>query len=233
MAVTPWRQVTSGFYRVHLYVVMGMATLAALVALAHPEDFVLWPPLSVAILSYVGSVVWLYERPRVGVALLWAVALIALVGAWIAMPEMAGAATSARVLAWLTVPTAGLVLGVTLASMLLGHWYLNTPTMDLVPLRRLVLLLAGATILRMVVCSTGLALELSIGIPLSTERLLFVVLRWLFGLVGVLTLAWMTWQTLKIPNTQSATGILYVALIGAFVGELTAQLLSAESMFPL
>ena len=36
----------------------------------------------------------------------------------------------------------------------------------------------------------------------------------------------MSWQTLKIPNTQSATGILYVAVITTFLGELTAQLLS-------
>ena len=46
-------------------------------------------------------------------------------------------------------------------------------------------------------------------------------------------LIWMAWQTLKIPNTQSATGILYVAVIGVFVGELTGLLLSAESAFPL
>ena len=63
--------------------------------------------------------------------------------------------------------------------------------------------------------------------------LLFVVLRWSFGLCGVLALLWMAWRTLKIPNTQSATGILYVAVIGVFVGELTAALLSAESAFPL
>jgi hypothetical protein len=43
----------------------------------------------------------------------------------------------------------------------------------------------------------------------------------------------MAWRTLKIPNTQSTTGILYVAVIGVFVGELAAALLSAESQFPL
>jgi hypothetical protein len=161
------------------------------------------------------------------------VAAIALVGAWKVMPPAADGSSAATALAWLTAPTAGLLLGATLASMLLGHWYLNTPTMDLVPLRRLVLLLAGAVILRMVVCAVGLGLEVTDGIPLNTERILFIILRWLAGLVGVLALVWMTWQTLKIPNTQSATGILYVALIGTFVGELTAQLLSAESVFPL
>jgi len=61
----------------------------------------------------------------------------------------------------------------------------------------------------------------------------FVALRWLAGLIGVGALAVMTWQTLKIPNTQSATGILYVAVIGVFIGELTSQLLSAHASFPL
>ena len=46
-------------------------------------------------------------------------------------------------------------------------------------------------------------------------------------------MAGLTWQTLKIPNTQSATGILYVGVIVTFVGELTSQLLSRESLFPL
>ena len=48
------------------------------------------------------------------------------------------------------------------------------------------------------------------------------------ALAGVLGLTAMTWQTLKIPNTQSATGILYVAVIFAFLGELTSQLLSVH-----
>ena len=43
----------------------------------------------------------------------------------------------------------------------------------------------------------------------------------------------MTWYTLKVPNTQSATGILYVAVITTFLGELSGQLLSATSGYPL
>jgi hypothetical protein len=60
-----------------------------------------------------------------------------------------------------------------------------------------------------------------------------LALRWLAGFAGTLLLIGMTWQTLKIPNTQSATGMLYVAVITTFLGELTAQLLSAESSYPL
>ena len=233
MAVTPPRLVTCGYYRVHLYVVMGLSTLAALVAWAHPEQFPLWPPLTVAILSYVGSVIWLYEKPKPGIAILWVVSTIAIVGAWRVTIPAADAPAAVRLLTWLTPPTAGLVLGVTLAAMLLGHWYLNTPTMDMVPLRRLVLLLGAVVFVRMIVCGAGLALELTADVPFDSQRMLFVALRWLAGLVGVLALVGMTWQTLKIPNTQSATGILYVGVIGTFVGELTSQLLSAQSVYPL
>jgi hypothetical protein len=36
-------------------------------------------------------------------------------------------------------------------------------------------------------------------------------------------------KTLDIPNTQSATGILYVASLAAILGELTGQLLLGSS----
>ena len=49
----------------------------------------------------------------------------------------------------------------------------------------------------------------------------------------VLRMIWMAWRTLDIPNTQSATGILYVAVLGVFIGELTGLLLSADSAYPL
>ena len=52
-------------------------------------------------------------------------------------------------------------------------------------------------------------------------------LRWLAGLIGLPVLLVMSRKTLDIPNTQSATGILYVACLAAILGELTAQLLRA------
>jgi hypothetical protein len=43
----------------------------------------------------------------------------------------------------------------------------------------------------------------------------------------------LTWQTLKIPNTQSATGILYAAVVLAIIGELMSQLLSTATHYPM
>jgi hypothetical protein len=66
-----------------------------------------------------------------------------------------------------------------------------------------------------------------------TPPIPFIVLRWLAGLIGALLLTNMAWRTLAIPNTQSATGILYVAVIAVFLGELTSLLLSASTVFPV
>jgi hypothetical protein len=67
------------------------------------------------------------------------------------------------------------------------------------------------------------------GRPVDAATMAMVSLRWLAGLVGLPVLLWMSRKTLDIPNTQSATGILYVACIAAIVGELAAQLLQAAS----
>lgn len=232
MALTNPRQVTSGYYRNHLYVLLGLSVLATMVALGSPDQFPLAPPLIAAIASYTGAVAWLYEKPRAGLVLLAIVSAAALWGAIAANPPLPGGSPFHGALAWVEPTTSGLVLGLTIAAMFLGHWYLNSPTMVIGPLLRLVALMAAAVVLRGVVEGASLAGEVSAtGWP-ATDQLLFVALRWLAGIFGTLALAVMTWQTLKIPNTQSATGILYVAVITTFLGELTAMLLAAQSVIP-
>ncbi len=238
MACTSPRRVSSGYYRNNLYVLLGLNVLASLVAGMglSQQALPLWPPLTAALLSYVGAVLWLYERPRPGIAALAGIALVALAGAWLcgAAPESSTSASAGAVaLEWLDPLVGGLVLGVTMAAMLLGHWYLNAPGMSLIPLKRLVLAMAAALLLRSLLCGLGLAADFAAEGPYEMQRWLFVSLRWLAGLAGAAVAAAMAWQTLKIPNTQSATGILYVGVIVTFVGELTSQLLSDESLFPL
>jgi hypothetical protein len=231
MALTSPRKVTSGYFRNHLYVLLGLNVLAVLVALAAPEQFRLWPPLAGACLSYAGAVAWLYEKPRAGIAMLVLVAIVGLAGAWLANPLSASAAEMrAAALHWLDAPTSGLLLGSTMAAMFLGHWYLNTPTMEIAPLERLIQLMGAAVAVRAIVCAIGLALQIE---RVATPQPAFVELRWLSGLVGAFALVIMAWKTLKIPNTQSATGILYVGVIAVFLGELTSQLLSAHTLFPV
>jgi hypothetical protein len=234
MALTSPRKVTSGYFRNHLYVLLGLNVLSTLVALAEPARFNVWPAAAAAALSYFGAVAWLYERPRIGRALLTLLAAAGLAGAWLAPAGRAVPVSQsdhvAMLLRFADAPTAGLLLGATLAAMFLGHWYLNTPMMELAPLARLLNLALGAVALRAAVCGIGLAMQSSArGMPV----LAFVALRWLAGLIGLAILIVMAQKTLKIPNTQSATGILYVAVLGAFLGELTAQLLSVGTLYPV
>lgn len=252
MALTPARLVTSGFFRVHLWVLLGLQTLAA-VALSGAGGFTpsfrtaansapqreglsaaFWLAAGAAAASYAGAVLWMYERPWGGKMALGVVATCALAGSWLGAWSSAEG-TGPLLLLWADRCTSGLVLGSVTTAMLLGHWYLNTPTMQLEPLRRLVKLVALGVLLRAAVSLTGLGLGGAGGSGLWTGSgsLLLLTLRYAAGVVGVLILAGMTWQTLKVPNTQSATGILYAGVILAFLGELTSQLLSAQMPYPI
>jgi hypothetical protein len=263
MAITSPQQVSSGYFRNHLYVTLGLTSLAAM-ATYSIAPIAFWFAIAAAAVSYVGSVLWLYEKSEAGKAALILVLLFSLIASYcvtvamitsddrpndrylgqipvdvtiseadtlIASSRHMGYATGA--LMQISIVTSGLLLGTTTAAMLLGHWYLNSPGMHLTPLRRLLVAMGAAILMQAVVSAIGLAYELRYANELSSHLLLFVLLRWSFGLIGAAILAWMAWGTLKIPNTQSATGILYVAVIGVFVGELTGLLLSAESAFPL
>jgi hypothetical protein len=225
MAITSPQKVFSGFYRNHLYVTLGLATLAALVLPQLSTTATVFATAA-ALLSFIGAAAWLYEAKRLGIALIIAVAGSTLASGLVGLPTH----DVFHIVAFIT---SGLVLGIVFAAMLLGHWYLNAPGMELAPLRRLLIVAAIGIVAQIFVVGTGLSAEWSYRPDVRVGWLLFVALRWSFGLLGVLGLLWMAWETLKIPNTQSATGILYVAVIGVFIGELTGLLLSAESMYPL
>lgn len=230
MAITSPRLVSSGYFRNHLYVTLGLTTLATLALAKLSSNVAMWLAITAAVASYVASVCWLYEAARAGRAATWLVAALSLAAALLAPSSPGGSVL--QPLQIVSVVLSGLVLGLTVAAMLLGHWYLNSPGMELAPLRRLLVAAASAVVLKALQSGACLIAQATTT-SATTEWSLFVALRWSFGLVGVLILLGMAWQTLKIPNTQSATGILYVAVIGVFVGEMTAALLSVNSAFPL
>lgn len=238
MLITSPVQVTAGFFRNHLYVILGISVLAFLLTFGSLAGGL---AATAAVLSYAGSICYLYQAPRLGRVSLGLLAIVTLLSlltrqqvlfgdAAAALSTNASGTTLGRVLWLCDGPTGGLLLGTTVGAMLLGHWYLNTPTMQMAPLRRLLAVMVFAIGLRMLVCGTGLAATLAIG-PLPAPW--FVVLRWLTGLVAPLVMAWMVERTLRIPNTQSATGILYVAAVMVFTGELMSQLLSVTTAYPL
>jgi hypothetical protein len=230
MTLPSAKQVTSGYFRNHLYVTLGLSSLAALLSQTIDSP-AFWPAILAAVLSYIGSVCWLYEKSSAGKTLLVLVAVVGFFGACLASGVVMSADAHPD-LRFFQVLSSGMLLGATLAAMLLGHWYLNAPGMQLAPLKKLLVAMAVAVLVHAVLCGIGLAFEASRR-PFDAQDWLFIVLRWSFGLIGVFVLTWLAWRTLAIPNTQSATGILYVAVIGVFVGETMSLLLSSASAYPL
>ena len=145
MLCVPRTLVPAGFYRVHLWVLLGLYTLAALFATNQPDSptrpMLFWLSVTAAGVSYVGAVIWLYERTRAGVIALACLAAIGLATVWqLALAK--SAASTGPSLGWALADglSASALLGFTMAAMLLGHWYLNSPGMQLRPLRRLIVL---------------------------------------------------------------------------------------------
>jgi|694.fasta_scaffold34601_4 hypothetical protein len=228
LVLTPAAIVPAGFFRVNLLVVLGLATAAALVARGTAAASLVWMLAAAAALAaWVGSVAWLGERRRAG---LWLCGVTALL---LAAATALVAAAPGAALATATAPEAaaallsGLVSGLAVHAMLLGHWYLNAPGMRVDALRRMIDLALLAWGLQAAWSGATLALGGGPGGGGTTTTALFA-LRWLAGLVGLPILLVMARKTLDIPNTQSATGILYVACLAAILGELTAQLLQAS-----
>lgn len=219
LVLTPAAVVPAGFFRVNLLVVLGLATFAALVArttLPGPAWIV---AALAATVAWLGSVAWLGERPRAGLVacavtgLLLAAATVLVQGHPVDDPAIVAALVS------------GLVTGCTVHAMLLGHWYLNAPGMSVAALRRMIDLALAVWGARLLLTLWLAAPSAGGGLPAGTTALALAALRWLAGLVGLPVLLVMARKTLDIPNTQSATGILYVACLAAILGELTGQLL--------
>jgi len=127
--------------------------------------------------------------------------------------------------------SAACLLGSALTGMLLGHWYLTAPTMSLAPLNRLTMYFGIATIIRLIVSLAGLILAWD---QLAGSTMwIWMGLRWLAGILGPILIFVMVWRILKYRNTQSATGVLFVAVILTFIGEMTASLLFQEIRQPI
>ncbi len=134
------------------------------------------------------------------------------------------------------------LLGGSCTAMILGHWYLVLPSMDISLLQGMVKFHLGSTLVRIVVVAAVVALALATWqapsgagfdrYVLSIEGIFFWQ-RVLFGLLGPLVLAYLTWETAKIQSTQSATGILYVDFFTVIVGEVLAKYLLVSQRVPL
>ncbi|HVZ79543.1 MAG TPA: hypothetical protein VHE12_01935 [bacterium] len=142
-------------------------------------------------------------------------------------------------LGWLAVRTlsSALLLGSVTLAMMLGHWYLVTPKLSIAPLKRysnsyilltvwMALLIAGGY-------WSSKAVQESQGLPLFVrEEFIFILFRVAWGLLPPLGMAYWIWETVRTRSTQSATGILYAAMVCTLMGEAMGLYLTLRTGLP-
>jgi len=220
--VLPAGLVASRFYRIHLLIVLSF--MVGVGATVGEAGEVFWIALGLAVAACLAGVWnWGTEGRTAGYAALL-LCTVSLAVAVLSLPEGGAYGGFAPAAAPRALASAAL-LGMTTTAMLMGHWYLIAPTMSLAPLVRLVQATFVALGLRTAVAATELGLWLALGQPLDRLAWAWLAVRWGAGILALAVVVALAWQTTKIRSTQSATGILYVAVILCFLGELTDQLL--------
>lgn len=136
--------------------------------------------------------------------------------------------------------TSALLLGWSLITMLLGHWYLVMPRLRFRHLTVFCAVLLGVVVARGLVVGAGLAAGAAAPDPGPLRLLLgfdgqgmFFWFRVLWGLAIPALLAWMALACARTRSNQSATGILYVLLVGTLIGEISALYLMLTTGVPL
>ncbi len=243
----PRKEVTDGFFRIQMLVALGLCVLAVLTSdvssltgsKANASDNEIAQASSTisiikgiliagAVTAYAGHIFWKLGRRgpgRVAIFLLGALCLGSLVFHSVHAVSMANGFHQAAS----DVSSAG-VLGAMLTGMLLGHWYLTTPTMSIQPLTWFAKILLATAVLRLIV--SGISLSRFGWTATDTTHTLWLSMRLIGGILvpGITSL--MVLRILRYRNTQSATGVLFAGLILVFMGEMTAALLERDLGIP-
>lgn len=258
----PRRDVTDGFFRIQMRVVLGLSVLAALLltssttwaekavegviglhsSAASAEAGAEITGLSArrvagwlrslavtsAVIAYFGSVFWALGRRLPGNICIHLLTLISVT--WLSLHAGSVPGDVPRLLQFLSAFSTAGVLGSVTTGMLLGHWYLTTPTMSIQPLYWFNKAIVTSAVLRAVgsgwaVMDAGLA-------TIDLTEQIWLGIRWIGGIAAPALAALMVWRILKHRNTQSATGVLFAALILVFMGEMAAALLEGDTQIP-
>jgi hypothetical protein len=225
LLLTSWRSVPLPFFRTQCLVILGALVLAVMDASRSAgSNAAVVILVAAAVFSYGAAVSWGLGLPRLAIR---ATSLIALAtGIWLAQASRANSPglwifnTASRY-------SSAFLLGATLIAMLLGHYYLTAPAMSIEPLKRLVRCMGWGLGARGLIALLGLSLA-SAGWAgtdpggFDAGSPLFLLMRWGMGFAAPVIAAILAWKTVQIRSTQSATGILYVAMTLVLFGELSS-----------
>jgi hypothetical protein len=159
-----------------------------------------------------------------------------------ALVVAAGRAIPTQVMTVISFLSSAALLGGACTAMILGHWYLVIPSMQVSHLQSIVKVHIASMVVRIVVVGAAVVLAIATwepGLGPSFRRYIMSVAgiffwqRVLFGLFGPAVLSYLTWETAKIRSTQSATGILYVDFFTVVVGEVLAKYIVLATRVPV
>lgn len=242
----PRKDVTDGFFRIQMLVALGLSVLAVLTLnvaslsgkdrLSENETADLVRVVQTlkglligsAVTAYAGHIFWKLGRRTPGRVCIYLLGLLCL-GALVqqSVEKVSNAAMLHQVASDLS---SAAVLGAMLTGMLLGHWYLTTPTMSIQPLTWFARILFVTAMFRMAV--SGYSFKEFGWISSDTTHTLWLSMRLIGGIVVPAATSLMVVRILQYRNTQSATGVLFAGLILVFMGEMTAALLEQDLGIP-
>jgi hypothetical protein len=242
MRLVPAAEIGKGFFRTctSIYLFLWVLVLAGLES-ARPWELMGFALFTLLFLVYYASL-WFERLP--GSSRLLEMTSVAGFCAVVASALSYSAEGSLLEEAMLRAPNfllGALSLGAAMSGMLLGHWYLVTPELSLVPIKRLTGTLLGALmaqgVLLALTVSPALGAVPDVFMP-SVQHLLlaypyFLLGRALVGLVGTFGLAVLTLWLVREGSTQAATGFLYTAVLTVTVGELIARFLFQLANVPV
>ena len=242
-----------GYFQMNALVILGLLALAGAIVVLHPvAPFRLAPRLGggslalalAAAFGYYGAM-WLERWPlaRAAAAGATGATAVALLVAGLGLTPAPTPLPHRPLLLAAALLTSALLLGWSLVTMLLGHWYLVAPRLSfhhLTVFCRALLAMVGlrgaaVAVTVLAAASVGPAVEphpLALATGLAGEGMFFWF-RVLWGLGIPLVLAAMALHCARQRSNQSATGILYVLVVGAFIGEITALYLTVATGVPL
>lgn len=186
-----------------------------------------------SIVALIAGCIWLKRLRKSYLWLALIVGVAALLVSAASFPAAATATQSSFAVKAFSFAGSAFLLGSVMTAMITGHWYLVNHRLTIQPLKVASWLFLAATIVRVLfvigLMSASVFSELTTGIAqnllsLSGEGMIFWA-RVAIGLVGPLIFGIMIYETVKLRSTQSATGILYAAVVMVFIGEAFSKFL--------
>lgn len=249
----PGEDLGRGYFQVGALIVLGLLALALAVALLYPmrpfgphqtRGTLALAATLLAAFGYYAAVWrqrWRLAWIPASAALVGSTALLLISGSQLI--PLRSALPHRPLLLTLALLSGALLLGWSLITMLLGHWYLVVPRLTF---RHLVLF---CTVLLALVLARWLAVGATLVTAYSLDPLIephpwrllvaldgqgmFFWFRLLWGLAIPLLLAWMSLHCARNRSNQSATGILYVLVVGSLIGEITGLYLTLSTGVPV